>query len=331
MLTDMEYDIDIRNLNKTYKTHIRDPGIWNAFKSVLKRKYEIKHAVKNVSFKVKKGEILGLIGPNGAGKSTIIKTLSGILYPTSGKVNVIGYTPWEDRKKYVQNLGVVLGHKAQLWWDLPAIDTYELHREIYKIPKDTYKKRLSHMLKMLQIEKVVKTPVRDMSLGERMKSKLVASLLHRPKIVLLDEPSIGLDVIAKDRMRDFIKEQNKKHKTTFIVTTHDMGDIEKLCKRIIIIDKGTIIYNGPLEKIKKKFIHKKVIEFKTESPIKNIKIKNIKILEQKKYQATIEINTKKIKIKNVVNYLIKNLDVADITISEPPIEEIIQEIYKKNA
>lgn len=331
MILDMKYAITVRNLEKTYRTHIRDPGIVSALKSVIKRKYETKHAVKNVSFKVKRGEILGLIGPNGAGKSTIIKALSGILYPTSGIVKVIGYVPWENRVKYVQNLGVVLGQKSQLWWDLPAKDTYELHREIYKIPKDEYNKRLDYMVKMLQIEEVIKTPVRDMSLGERMKAKIVASLLHNPKIVLLDEPSIGLDIIAKDRMRDFIKEVNKKQKTTFIITTHDMQDIEKLCKRIIIIDKGTIVYDGPLNKIKKQYQNKKVIEVKTETKIPKLRLRNCKILDQKKYRIAIEINTKKTKIKNLINYLLVKLDVADITISEPPIEEIIQEIYKKNA
>lgn len=330
-MNNMKYAISIKKLNKVYITHVRESGIWNAFKSIIKREYKTKHAVKNVSFNVKKGEILGLIGPNGAGKSTIIKVLSGILYPTSGKVNVIGFVPWKQRKEYVKNLGVVLGQKSQLWWDLPAIDTYELHREIYQIPRETYQKRLSYMVKMLQVEHVIKTPVRDMSLGERMKSKLIAALLHNPKIVLLDEPSVGLDVIAKDRMRNFIKEVNKKHKTTFVITTHDMQDIEKLCKRVIIIDKGIIIYDGPLEKIKKRITNKKVIEIKTETKIKNLKLKNVKILEQKRYKLILEINTKKIKIKKIVTYLLNQLDVADITISDPPIEEIIQEIYRKNA
>lgn len=329
---DMKYAITIKNLNKTYKTHYREPGLVNAIKSIFKRQYETKHAVKNVSFKVKTGEILGLIGPNGAGKSTIIKALSGILHPTTGKIKSLGFIPWKQRTRYVKNLGVVLGQKSQLWWDLPAKDTYEMHREIYSIPRETYKKRLGYMTKMLQIEDVIKTPVRDMSLGERMKSKLIASLLHNPKLVLLDEPSIGLDIIAKDRMRDFIKQVNKKKKTTFIITTHDMQDIEKLCKRIIIIDNGQIIYNGPLKKIMKKFLNKKIINVKADSKIPSkLRLKNCRIIEQKKYKLKIEISTKKTKIKDIVNYLITKLDIADITISEPPIEEIIQEIYMKNA
>ena len=256
--------IKVEKLRKTYRTHKRDSGLKNAFKSLFTREYEIKHALKDVNFEVEEGEILGFIGPNGAGKSTTIKALSGVLYPTSGEVIVLGFVPWKDRIKYVANIGVVFGQKSQLWWDLPPLDTFEMHKDLYNIPEKAFRRRLKKMIRVMDIGKIVKTPVRDLSLGERMKCQIVAALLHNPKLVFLDEPSIGLDVIAKTKLRDFIREINKKFKTTFIVTTHDMGDIERLCKRIIIINHGQIIYDGPLKDIKQRVLQNKVIDVKVE-------------------------------------------------------------------
>ncbi|MBU0461274.1 MAG: ATP-binding cassette domain-containing protein, partial [Nanoarchaeota archaeon] len=236
--------IEVKNLKKVYKTHKRGEGLLNAFKSIIKRKFEYKHALKGVSFKIDEGEIVGLIGPNGAGKSTTIKALSGILFPTSGTVKVLNYVPWENRVKYVANIGVVFGQKHQLVWDLPPIDTFALNKDIYNIPEADFRRRENHMIELLNLKDVVTTPARDLSLGERMKCQLIAALLHNPKLVFLDEPSIGLDVIAKDLMRDFIVDINKREKTTFIITTHDMQDIERLCKRVIIINHGEIVYDG---------------------------------------------------------------------------------------
>ncbi|MBW3004058.1 ATP-binding cassette domain-containing protein, partial [Candidatus Woesearchaeota archaeon] len=222
--------IEVKNLKKVYKTHKREQGLANAIKSLIRRKYVVKEALSGVSFSINKAEIVGLIGPNGAGKSTTIKALSGVLYPTSGSVRVMNFTPWKDRETYVRHLGVVFGQKHQLYWDIPALDTFYLYKDLYSLDEKEFKQRLDYMIKYLDVEEVVKKPVRDLSLGERMKCKIIASLIHNPELVFLDEPSIGLDVIAKDKLRDFILGVNKRYGTTFIVTTHDMQDIEKLCK-----------------------------------------------------------------------------------------------------
>ena len=321
--------IHVKDLKKTFKTHKREHGLLNSVKSLVKRQYKIKHALKGVSFDIEEGEIVGFIGPNGAGKSTTIKALSGVLYPSSGVVNVLGYTPWKDRVKYVANIGVVFGQKPQLHWDLPPLDTYWLNKEVYDIPKKEFEKRLKYMIKLLDVEEIVQTPVRDLSLGERMKCKIIAALLHNPKLVFLDEPSIGLDVVAKDTLRDFILDVNKRFKTTFIITTHDMGDIERLCKRIIIINNGIIVYDGPISKIKKDYLTHKHLDVKFNKLDKKFKLKGCKVMDESEYELKLELDTKKQTIKNVVNHLITEFDVADIIVQDPPIEEIIQKIYKE--
>lgn len=321
--------IHVKDLKKTFKTHKRKQGLFNAALSLFKRDYKVKHALRGVSFDIEEGEIVGFIGPNGAGKSTTIKALSGVLYPTSGTVKVLGYTPWKDRVEYVKNIGVVFGQKPQLHWDLPPLDTYWLNKEVYDIPKKEFKKRMNHMIRLLDVGEVVQTPTRDLSLGERMKCKIIGALLHNPKLVFLDEPSIGLDVVAKDKLRDFILDVKKRFKTTFIITTHDMGDIERLCKRIIIINHGVIVYDGPISKIKKDYLTHKHLDVKFNKLHKKFSLKGCKVIESGDYEITIELDTKKQTIKNAVNYLITDFDVADILVQDPPIEEIIQKIYKE--
>jgi ABC-2 type transport system ATP-binding protein len=321
--------IVVKDLKKVYKTHKREKGVWNAVKSLFKRDYVNVHALKGVSFKVKAGEVIGLIGPNGAGKSTTIKALSGILYPTSGEVNVIGYTPWEDRVKFVKHLGVVLGQKEQLWWDLPPIDSFYLNKEVYGVPDVKFKRRMNYMIKLLDVKHVINTPVRDLSLGERMKCKLIYALLHSPQVVYLDEPTIGLDVVAKDKLRDFIKTVNKRDGTTFILTTHDMQDVERLCERVIIVNHGSIVYDGKLAELKKSVLQHKFIDVQFETYPKGFRFRGAKVVEREEYELKIEVNTKVTKIRNVINYLVKDFDVADINISDPPIESIIQKIYKE--
>ncbi len=324
----MQDIIQVKNLKKSFKTFKREAGLFSAFKSLISRKYKIAHALKGISFEIPKGEILGFIGPNGAGKSTTIKALSGILYPSSGCVKVLNYIPWKDRVKYVKNIGVVFGQKHQLHWDLPPIDTFYLNKELYQIPDRLFKGRLKYMVELLDLKETIKTPVRSLSLGERMKCKLVAALLHNPKIVFLDEPTIGLDAIAKHKLREFVKYVNQKYKTTFIITTHNMDDIEKLCKRIVIINHGTIVYDGPLNKIKKKYVKYKFLDIKFDEKIPRFKFPGCKVIDKEKYELKIEVNTKKQSVKKVVDYLIKNYPFEDMIISDPPIEEIIQLIYK---
>ncbi|MBU1975972.1 MAG: ATP-binding cassette domain-containing protein [Nanoarchaeota archaeon] len=321
--------IQVKNLKKVFKTHKREPGLGNALKSLVKRKYLVKTALKGISFEINKGEVVGFIGPNGAGKSTTVKALSGVLYPTSGDVNVLGYTPWKDRIKYVRNIGVVFGQKTQLWWDLPAIDSYYLNKQIYRIPSKEFKRRLNYMLKYLDLREVSKKPVRDCSLGERMKCEIVAALLHNPKLVFLDEASIGLDIIAKNLVRDFIIRQNQEQGTTFLITTHDMQEIERLCQRLIIINHGEIIYDGGIEHIKKRYLKKKLVHVKLETKKNNFSFKGVKVIKEKDYEIVLNLDTQISSVKDLVDYLLKNYNVADINISDPPIEEIIEKIYRE--
>jgi len=322
--------ISVSNLRKTFKTHSRGGGLTEAFKSVFARKYVYKHALKGISFDIKPGEIVGFIGPNGAGKSTCIKALSGVLHPDSGEVRCLGFTPWKERTRYVKNIGVVFGQKTQLWWDLPAIDTFILNQAIYDIPEKQYNKRLNCMLELLQVEDVAKTPVRNMSLGERMKCEVIASLLHNPKVVFFDEPTIGMDAIAKQRLRNFVRKINKEHNTTFILTTHNIDEIEDLCKRVIIINHGAIVYDGSFKAIKQKYIRSKTLDIKFESPVAALKLpRHAKVLERTKVSVRIAVNTDKQSVKAIIDHLLKNFEVADITISDPPIDTIISEIYAK--
>lgn len=319
--------ISIKNLSKTYKTYKRKEGLAEAFKSLFKREYVEKQALKSISLDIDEGEILGFIGPNGAGKSTAIKIMCGILFPDSGEVKIMKYVPWIDRIKYVQNVGVVFGQKSQLWWDLPALDSFYLMKAIYGVPKKTFERRLKEMIDILDLTDISKMPVRNMSLGERMKCELVAALLHNPKIVFLDEPTIGVDLIAKDKIHKFIRHLNKKYKTTFIVTTHDMGDIEKLCERIVIINHGEIIYDGLISDIKQKYIQKKFVSAKLKEAGEPFKLEGCRVASQRKDSLDVEVDLKKQRVSKVITYLMRTYSILDANIADPPIEEIIKEIY----
>lgn len=325
--------IKVKNLWRQFKTYKREAGFLAALKSLAKREYIVKDALKGISLSIKKGEIIGLIGPNGAGKSTLIKILSGVLYPTKGEVDVLGFVPWQDRIKYTKDIGVVFGQKTQLWWDIPAIDSFDMNRGMYEVSDEDYKERLDLMAKLLEIEEIMKKPVRQLSLGERMRCEVVQALLHNPKIVFLDEPSIGLDIIAKERMREFILEMNKKHGTTFIITTHDMGDIEKLCERIIIINHGRTIYDGSVKDVRKKFANRKIIHCKFSEPtlVKSSDVGGCRIITRNRHESVIEVDLHKVKLRNVIDNLMRKygLKIEDMGISEPPIEEIIALIYRK--
>ncbi|VVB81482.1 Trehalose/maltose import ATP-binding protein MalK [uncultured archaeon] len=321
--------IHVKRLKKSFKSYNREQWLFEALKSLFSIKFTINEALKGISFEVKEGEILGLIGPNGAGKSTAIKILSGLLWPDSGEATAMGMIPWQNRVKYVANIGAVFGQKTQMMWDLPPIDSFYMDKDLYSIPEPEFTQRFRKMTQMLEVEEVMKSPVRELSLGERMRCEIINALLHNPPLVFLDEPTIGLDVIAKDKLRDFIFDVNKKHKTTFIITTHDMQDIEKLCSRIIIINHGTIIYDGPLEDIKKKYLTDKHIEVKLSSKPKRFAFKGCKVLEKQEYQMKLEQDTTKKPIQQLINYLLQNFEVADITVTNPPIEEIIKKIYRE--
>ena len=327
--TNMTPTVHVENLKKEFVTFQREAGFWNAVKSLVSRKYETKEAVRGISFDIKEGEIVGFVGPNGAGKSTTIKALAGVLYPTSGTVNVLGFVPWKERTKYVKHIGVVLGQKTQMAWDLPPVDTFYLNRDLYDIDKQEFETRLASMVALLGVERVIKTPVHTLSLGERMRCELIASLLHKPKLVFLDEPSIGLDVIAKEKLREFILEINRTEKTTFIITSHDMQDIERLCKRLIIINHGVLIYDGSLERIKKEYITHKHIEVQTTEKIKPIQLRGCTVLEQEGLKVKLEVDVTKQKVQRVIDHVLKKYTLVDILVSDPPIEEIIKQMFAR--
>lgn len=308
----MEQMIEVTGIKKYYKIAKRDKGLASSMKHLFHRKYEVKKAVDDISFSIKKGEIVGFIGPNGAGKSTTIKMLSGILYPDEGSLQINGYIPYKQRKQYVKNIGVVFGQKSQLHWDIPLIESFELMKYIYKIPQKLYEENLEKFTKLLDMEDFINQPVRQLSLGQRMRGDIVAALLHSPEIVFFDEPTIGLDVVAKEKIREFIKYMNETEQTTIIFTTHDMQDIEKVCDRLIIIDEGKKIYDGSVEEIKNKYANSKTIEILLEDGKKEVK--------------TFDIN--RTPMNEVMEGLFSSYQIKDISICEPEIDGIIRDIYE---
>ena len=320
--------ISVDGISKTFKVTKRNSGLKSALKSFFKREYVYIDAVKDISFDIEKGEIVGYIGPNGAGKSTTIKMLSGILLPTAGNIKVNGLNPFKDRRKYVSNIGVVFGQRSQLAWDIPAEDTFDLLRDIYKLKDDEYQKTKQELTSLLDIEEVMKKPVRSLSLGQRMRCEIAASLMHRPNILFLDEPTIGLDAVSKKIVRDFILKINKERKVTVILTTHDMLDIEALAKRIILIGKGQILYDGSLEKLKTKYGSYKNIVVNTKQIMKEPRIKGV--ISKKKidggYNFIIDSNL--ITVSKFINYVSERYQVTDIDIESEKIDEIILKLYE---
>lgn len=310
----MENMIEVSNVKRYYKIAKRNEGMGNSIKHLFRREYVVKKAVDDISFTIKKGEIVGFIGPNGAGKSTTVKMLSGILYPDDGSVIIDGFVPYKQRKQYVKNIGVVFGQKSQLNWDLPLIESFELMRYIYKIPKDLYEENLQTFTNLLDMEDFINQPVRQLSLGQRMRGDIVAALLHSPKIVFFDEPTIGLDVVAKEKIRNFIKYMNETKQTTIIFTTHDMQDIEKVCSRLIIIDSGKKIYDGSIQGIKDKYAS----------------IKNIELLLEDGRKEVCTFDTNKQPMNQIMSEIFAQKQVKDISICEPEIDEIIRDIYEGN-
>ena len=320
--------ISVEGLSKTFKVLQRESGLKNAFRSLFKREYKYINAVDDVSFEIDSGEIVAYIGPNGAGKSTTIKMLTGILKPDSGTINVGGFDPFSDRKKYVSNIGVVFGQKSQLWWDIPVIDSFDLLKDIYKISDEDYKKTKEELIKMLDLQEFIHTPVRQLSLGQRMRCEIAASLLHKPKILFLDEPTIGLDAVSKVQVRKFIKEINKKEKVTIILTSHDMSDIEALTNRVIVIGHVRKLYDGTLNGIKKKFSNKKKLEILFNKLDKMPKLKDVEIIEKKEHQIILDVDTNKNSISGIIEKFTKECEIQDVNVINEDIDSIIVKLYQ---
>ena len=318
--------VDVSHLKKYYQVHKKEPGLIGSLRSLVKRKYFDVKAVDNISFQIEEGELVGFIGPNGAGKTTTLKCLSGLLYPTSGFVSVLGFNSWDRKPPFLKQISLVMGQKNQLWWDLPAQESFILNREIYEIPQEKYQKTLDELTDLLEIQDILKVQVRKLSLGQRMKCELVAALLHSPKVLFLDEPTIGLDVVMQKKMRDFIKAYNRKYRATILLTSHYMGDVKELCERVIIIDKGKIIYDGKLGKIVEKYAdHKEIsVLFSQEiDPKKLIKIGAVKFYEFPRVVFSVPRSVASLAAAE----LLRKFPVADLDITEPPIEEIIREVF----
>ena len=320
--------ITVKELNKTFKVLERDAGLINAIKALVRRDYREIHAVSNISFDIDEGEIVAYIGPNGAGKSTTIKMLCGILNPDSGIISINGLNPFDNRKKYVSNIGVVFGQKSQLWWDIPVEDSFELLKSIYKVPEDEYKKTKKELIELLNIGDLLKIPVRQLSLGQRMRCEIAASLLHNPKILFLDEPTIGLDAVSKMQVRKFIKDINAKKNVTIILTSHDMSDIEALTNRIIVIGHGKKLYDGSLSTIKKKFSKNKKLEILYTKLKSTPKIPNTQIVTKKRNYTLLDVDMEKTTISDVVSKYSKYCEINDINVLSESMDEIIIKLYE---
>ncbi|MBO6165266.1 MAG: ATP-binding cassette domain-containing protein [Eubacterium sp.] len=321
--------IEVKNISKKYKISKRKSGIPGMLANLFVPKFEDKEAVKDISFSIEQGEMVGFVGPNGAGKSTTIKMLSGILYPDKGEISVSGIIPYKQRREYVGKIGVVFGQKSQLQWDLPVMDSFELLKAIYRVPDEVYKKNIDRYTEMLDMSGFLKQPVRQLSLGQRMRADIAAALLHSPEIVFFDEPTIGVDVVGKDSIRNFIRELNEEDKVTMIFTTHDMQDIEKTCNRLIIINKGSKIFDGTLDEVRRLHGSSRQLDvyFMNDETVKPIP--GVEIEEVDKRHSQLIFDGRKVRINDLMSQLLTKYNVKDINIAEPDIESIIRKIYSR--
>ena len=322
--------IEVNGLTKAFRTYKKQPGFSGAIKGLFHRQYEQTLAVNEVSFKIEPGELVGFLGPNGAGKTTTLKMLAGLLYPTSGKVKVLGHTPWERPDDYRRQFALVLGQKNQLWWDLPARESLELNAKIYGIPDDRFNRTVGELTELLGVKDKLNVNVRELSLGERMKMELIASLLHQPKILFLDEPTIGLDVTSQKTVRDFIRHHNAEQKTTIILTSHYMADIQELCERVIIIDHGTIFFDGKLSEIVDRFADFKLVTIQYTSAFAQSAEKISSYGEVVEQSLTfIKLKVKRDRVITICKELLDKFVVSDIDIQEVPIEDVIRQIFAR--
>ncbi|MDF2699779.1 MAG: transporter [Haloplasmataceae bacterium] len=321
--------IEVTHLSKNFKVIKKVKGLRSSLRTFVNPQFSNIKALDDVSFKINEGEIVGYIGPNGAGKSTTIKIMSGILVPDSGSCQIMGVTPWKNRIEHVKNIGVVFGQRTQLWWDVPVIDSFYLLKDIYKITNRDFKHNLDLLTTTLDLSQILTTPVRQLSLGQRMRCEIGASLLHNPKILFLDEPTIGLDAVSKLAVRNFIKTINKEKKVTVILTTHDMNDIEALSNRIILVGKGKILMDGSLTELKNKFSTEKIITIDYTESNEVINITGSKILTRTKERISLSIDLNKIKVSEVINLISQKFEIKDISVENRPIDEIIIDLYKE--
>lgn len=320
--------ISVSHLSKHYQIHKKEPGFVGSIKSVFARKYETVKAVEDISFTIDEGELVGFIGPNGAGKTTTLKCLSGLLYPDSGQINILGFTPFDRKTAFLKQIALVMGQKNQLWWDLPVMESLMLNKEIYEIEGRKFREIVGELSKLLDVRDLLNVQVKKLSLGQRMKCELIAALIHSPKVLFLDEPTIGLDVVMQAKLREFIKAYNRQYSATILLTSHYMRDVEALCERIIIIDHGKILYDGNLSDIVKKHTKHKIISLVFHAPVEKEKLERLGNLRDFEYpKATLSVtrgNSNQIAAK-----LLEYFPVEDLNIEEPDIEEVIRDVFSK--
>lgn len=328
--------IDVQHLRKNFKVQINRPGLTGALRDLFRREYREVRAVKDISFAIPQGEICGYIGENGAGKSTTIKMLTGILVPTSGHLLVNGYVPFKEREKFVRKIGVVFGQRSQLWWDIGVIESFQLLRKVYRVPENDFKSRLDELVERLDLSELLSRPVRKLSLGQRMRCELAASLLHNPSIVFLDEPTIGLDIVVKTEIREFLKDMNRRFGTTILLTTHDLQDIEALCSRVIMLDDGSIIYDGSLDELKMRWGGGKEVILQFDRPVSQEMVDTLTQGLDVRWQFDNELTAKAFvsqhtNVSDMLARIVGAIAIRDIKIVETNTDDIVREIYKSGS
>ena len=327
----MTSEIGVRNLSKHYRVSVRPPGIGAALRSVFDRRFESVRAVDDVSFDVASGERVGFLGPNGAGKTTTLKVLAGLLHPTAGEVSVAGHVPWRREPAFLRSIMLVTGQKQQLLWDLPPQETFELNRAIYDVPRDQYRTTLDELVELLGLAPLLGKPARQLSLGERMKCELAAALLHRPRVLFLDEPTIGLDVTMQAAVRAFIKSYNERHGATVLLTSHYMDDVAALCPRVVVIVQGKLIHDGPLAELVKRIRPEKRVRFTLGSPVDRSRLDALgaRVVTHDDVQVVLQVEHGA--VNAVVSAALHGLPVADLTVEDPPLEEVLSDLFARTA
>lgn len=321
--------IQVENLRKVFRVSQKQPGVLGAVKALFDPRFEEKVAVDEISFNVAAGEVVGYIGVNGAGKSTTIKMLTGVLVPSGGRVQVLGRDPHRQRVANAKDIGVVFGQRSQLWWDIAFIESLNLIAKMYEVPSDRYQQLLKEFSETLELDELLRVPIRNMSLGQKMRAELAATLIHEPKVVYLDEPTIGLDLIVKERIREFIKKQNREQNITVMLTTHDLGDIEELCERVLIIDTGRIIFDGPIHTIKERFGKYREITFETAADFQHVNAPvGADVAAQEARRLTLRFDRTLTSASQVAAAVMNQIEVKDFSLSEPNLAAIIKQIYQ---
>jgi ABC-2 type transport system ATP-binding protein len=321
--------IEVRELCRTYQVFRKREGVWASVRGLFHREYDVVSAVRNVSFTIEEGEMVAFLGPNGAGKTTTLKLLSGLVVPTSGTAHVLGHVPWKREDAYRRRFSLVTGQKEQLWWDLPAQESFRLHKEIYRIPADDYRRRLDELTDLLEVGRLMSQPVRELSLGERMRMELIAALLHRPDVLFLDEPTIGLDVVSQRRVQEFLRHYQREQRITVILTSHYMKDVEALCDRAIVINKGIVIHDGPLAAIIDRFSRHKIIELQFSDNVVPQGLERFgRILESR--PPKVKIQVEKQRVSESLSRILSQHSIDDISVSERPLEEVIAELFSSD-